>query len=58
MFQLCRVRGFRVRVLNGGFIMRRSRMSRSGSRKLFRNRSGVHPRNRQNAVPMRGGIRL
>lgn len=38
--------------------MRRSRMSRSRSRKLFRNRSGLHPRNNQNAVPMRGGIRL
>jgi len=36
----------------------RSRMSRRGSRRLFSNRSGVHPRNSQNAVPMRGGIRM
>lgn len=38
--------------------MRRSRMSRASSRRLFRNRSGVHPRNNARAVPMRGGIRL
>lgn len=38
--------------------MRRSRMSRGGSKKLFRNRSGVHPRNSARANPMRGGIRL
>lgn len=41
-----------------GLDMRRSRMSRSGSRKLFRSRAGVHPRNNQSVVPMRGGIRL
>nr|QJB20189.1 MAG: hypothetical protein [Microvirus sp.] len=38
--------------------MRRSRMSRSGSRKHFSSRSGVHPRNSQRTNPMRGGIRL
>lgn len=38
--------------------MRRSSMSRRGSRRLFRNRSGVHPRNSQRTNPMRGGIRL
>lgn len=38
--------------------MRRHSMSRSGSRKHFRNRSGVHPKNGARAVPMRGGIRL
>ena len=38
--------------------MRRSRMSRRGSRRLFRSRSGVHPRNSMRTVPMRGGIRL
>jgi len=46
----------------GGFtegldMRKRSSMSRGGSRSLFRNRSGVHPRNNR-AVPMRGGIRL
>lgn len=38
--------------------MKRSRMSRRGSERLFSNRSAVHPRNVQRAVPMRGGIRL
>lgn len=41
-----------------GLVMRRFRMSSGSSRKLFRNRSGVHPRNSSRAVPMRGGIRL
>lgn len=36
--------------------MRRSKMSRGGSRKHFRINSGVHPRNNMN--PMRGGIRM
>lgn len=35
---------------------KRRSMSRSGSRRDFRNKSGVHPRN--NISPMRGGIRL
>ena len=38
--------------------MRRSRLGRGTSKKLFRSRSAVHPRNRQSANPMRGGIRL
>jgi len=37
--------------------MRRSRMSRGGSRRDFRRKAGVHPRNMR-GVPMRGGIRL
>lgn len=39
-------------------VMRRSKMGRSSSRRLFSNRSGVHPRNNQRSAPMRGGIRL
>lgn len=35
---------------------RRQHMSRKKSRKDFRNKSGVHPRNV--AAPMRGGYRL
>jgi len=67
---LCGVRAFRVRVCYAFFafivvfnffllevFMRRSRLSRGGSKRLFRNRSGVHPKNTR-AVPMRGGIRL
>jgi len=45
-------------LLEGLVMRRRSRMSRGSSKRLFSNRSGVHPRNSQNAVPMRGGIRL
>lgn len=36
----------------------RKSMGRSSSRRLFSNRSGVHPRNNQRSAPMRGGIRL
>jgi len=36
---------------------KRSRMSRGGSRRDFRRKSGVHPKNTRSA-PMRGGIRL
>lgn len=36
---------------------KRSGMSRKGSRKDFRQKSGVHPKNLRGA-PMRGGIRL
>lgn len=42
--------------LFGGFMRKRSKMGRSSSRRDFRNKAGVHPRN--NANPMRGGIRL
>lgn len=49
---------FRRGFLGEVIFMKRRSMSRSSSKRLFRNRSGVHPRNRQNAVPMRGGIRL
>jgi len=38
--------------------MRRSKLSGGRSRRLFSSRSGVHPRNGQRAMPMRGGIRL
>jgi len=37
--------------------MKRYGMSRGGSRRDFRRKSGVHPRNNR-ANPMRGGIRL
>lgn len=38
--------------------MRRSKMSRSGSRRLFTNTAKTaHPKNSQ-AAPIRGGIRL
>lgn len=36
---------------------KRSKLSVSGARSLFKATSGVHPRNR-NAVPMRGGFRI
>lgn len=36
----------------------RKKLSRGSSKSLFRSRTGVHPRNMQRAVPMRGGIRL
>lgn len=36
---------------------KRERMSRGGSRRDFRRKSGVHPKNNR-AAPMRGGIRL
>lgn len=35
----------------------RSKMSRGGSRRDFRNKSAAHPKNFR-AAPMRGGIRL
>lgn len=38
--------------------MRRHKLTKRRSRKLFSSRSGVHPKNRMNPVPMRGGIRL
>lgn len=41
--------------------MRRSRMSRRSSRRLFSRTAGnqrVHPKNMRSSVPMRGGIRL
>lgn len=37
--------------------MKRMRMSRGGSKRDFRNKSGTHPKNFR-AAPMRGGIRL
>lgn len=36
---------------------KRHKMSRHGSKKHFRNQSGVHPKNNRPLV-MRGGIRL
>lgn len=36
---------------------KRNKMSRGGSKRDFRNKTGVHPRNLR-AAPMRGGIRL
>lgn len=36
---------------------KRNSMSRGGSRRDFRSKAGVHPRNLR-AAPMRGGIRL
>lgn len=36
---------------------KRSKMNKSKSRRDFRQKSGVHPRNIRSA-PMRGGIRL
>jgi len=36
--------------------MRRQKMKRSKSKKLFSKTAGTHPRNRAN--PMRGGIRM
>lgn len=44
---------------SGGSFMafKRSRMSRGGSRRDFRRKSGVHGKNLR-ATPMRGGIRL
>jgi hypothetical protein len=36
---------------------KRSKMSRRKSRRDFRSKTGVHPRNMRGA-PMRGGIRL
>lgn len=41
--------------------MRRHKMSRGKSRRLFSHTAGgsrVHPKNHQNSMPMRGGIRL
>jgi len=37
--------------------VKRNRMSRGKSRRDFRSKSGVHPKNTR-ATPMRGGIRL
>lgn len=36
---------------------KRMKLNRSKSKKLFRNKAGVHPKNHRGA-PMRGGIRL
>lgn len=37
---------------------KRRSMNRGKSKRDFRMKSGVHPRNRQDPRPMRGGIRL
>lgn len=37
---------------------KRSKMGRGKSRRDFRSKSGVHPRNFGSSRPMRGGIRL
>lgn len=39
-----------------GQFRKRSKMSRSSSKRDFRQKAGVHPKNF--AAPMRGGIRL
>lgn len=38
--------------------MRRQKMSKKKSRKVFSRASGHHPKNHQTGRPMRGGIRL
>lgn len=38
--------------------MKRKRMSRPASRRDFRSKSGVHPKNNPHRVVNRGGIRL
>ena len=38
--------------------MKRRKMSRSASKRDFRSKSGVHPKNNPHKVVMRGGIRL
>lgn len=38
--------------------MKRYHMSKGSSRRDFRNKTGVHPRNANSGNPMRGGIRL
>lgn len=38
--------------------MKRRKMTRTQSRKDFRRKSGVHPKNNPHAKVMRGGIRL
>lgn len=37
---------------------RRKKMSRGKSKRDFRQKSGIHPRNMSSAMPMRGGIRM
>lgn len=47
--------------LIGGCVMRRHKMSRGHSRKMFSHTAGnqrVHPKNHSPTMPMRGGIRL
>ena len=38
--------------------MRRQKMGRRRSRRDFRMKSGIHPKNMLRGSPMRGGIRL
>lgn len=38
--------------------MKRRKMTKAGSKRDFRSKSGVHPKNNPHRVIMRGGIRL
>lgn len=38
--------------------MKRRKMTKAGSKRDFRSKTGVHPKNNPHRVIMRGGIRL